>query len=123
MGKSWSRKYVPWLKALPIKSGPVKVSFYYLVVLYEYLTAQPIKIAKKVLEFVRSKKYDKKVQLVKTVPGIGTLIAIEMLVELQDVSRFRSINKFSAYIELTLQNIPLERINVEEELQDAEIQE
>ena len=101
----------------------MKVSFYYLVVLYEYLTAQPIKIAKKVLEFVRSKKYDKKVQLVKTVPGIGTLIAIEMLVELQDVSRFRSINKFSAYIELTLQNITLERINVEEELQDAEIQE
>ena len=92
---------MPWLKALPIKSDPVKVSFYYLVVLYEYLTAQPIKIAKKVLEFVKSKKYDKKVQLVKTVPGIGTLIAIEMLVELQDVSRFKSTNKFSAYIEVT----------------------
>jgi hypothetical protein len=55
--KSWSGKYVPWLKALPIKSDPVKVSFYYLVVIYEYLTAQPIKIAKKALEFVRSKKY------------------------------------------------------------------
>jgi len=114
---------VPWLKALPIKSDPVKVSFYYLVVLYEYLTAQPIKIAKKVLDFVRSKKYDKKVQLVKTVPGIGTLIAIEMLVELQDVSRFKSTNKFSAYVGLTLQNIPPERINVEEELRDVEIQE
>jgi len=83
-------------------------------VLYGVSDSSADQDAKKVLEFVRSKKYDKKVQLVKTVPGIGTLIAIEMLVELQDVSRFRSINKFSAYIELTLQNIPLERITSEE---------
>ena len=54
-----------------------------MIELYEYLTAQLIKITKKVLEFARSKKYNKKVQLLRTVPGIGTLIAIEMLVELQ----------------------------------------
>ncbi|MGO9611480.1 MAG: IS110 family transposase [Dissulfurispiraceae bacterium] len=99
--KSWSKKYVMWLKELPIKSESIKIAFDYLIELYEYLTAQVIKITKKVLEFAKSKKYNKKVQLLKTVPGIGTLIAIEMLVELQDVSRFKSAEKFSAYIGLT----------------------
>ena len=95
------QKYVKWLKELPLENEPMRMAFDYLIELYEYLTAQLIKITKKVLEFARSKKYDKKVKLLKTVPGIGTLIAIEMLVEQQDVSRFKSANKFSAYIGLT----------------------
>ena len=99
--KSWSKKYVIWLKGLSMECEPMRMAFDYLIELYEYLTAQLIKITKKVLEFARSKKYNKKVQLLKSVPGIGTLIAIEMLVELQDVSRFKSADKFSAYIGLT----------------------
>ena len=53
------------------------------------------------MELAKSKKYAKKVQLLKSVPGIGTLIAIEMLVELQDVKRFKSADKLAAYIGLT----------------------
>ena len=92
--KSWSKKYVMWLKELPIESESIKIAFDYLIELYEYLTAQLIKMTKKVLDFSKGKKYNKKVQLLKTVPGIGTLTAIEMLVELQDVSRFKSAINF-----------------------------
>ena len=49
----------------------------------------------------RSKKYFKRVKLLKSVPGIGTLTAIEILVELQDMKRFKSADKLAAYIGLT----------------------
>ncbi len=49
----------------------------------------------------RSPKYPPKIELMKTIPGIGTLIAIEILVELQDVSRFSSAEKIASYIGLT----------------------
>jgi hypothetical protein len=72
MKERWSQKYVKWLRELPLKNAPIRMAFDYLIELYEYLTAQLIKITKKVLEFARSKKYDRKVKLLKTVPGIGT---------------------------------------------------
>ena len=82
-------------------SKQLRIAFNYLIELCEYLTVQLIRISKKVVELARSNKYSKKVQLLKSVPGIGTLVAIEMLVELQDVKRFSSADKLAAYIGLT----------------------
>jgi transposase len=99
--RTWTKKYVQWLKGLILESEQLRTAFDYLIELCEYLTAQLIRISKKVVELAKSEKYSKKVQLLKSVPGIGTLIAIEMLVELQDVKRFSSADKLAAYIGLT----------------------
>jgi transposase len=99
--RTWTEKYVKWLKGLTFESEQLRIAFDYLIELCEYLTAQLIRINKKVIEMAKSEKYSKKVQLLKSVPGIGTLVAIEMLVELQDVERFSSADKLAAYIGLT----------------------
>jgi transposase len=72
----------------------------YLIGFYEYLTSQLIKITKQVILLARSKKYSKRVKLLTSVPGFGTLTAIEILVELQDIKRFKSSDKLAAYIGL-----------------------
>ena len=99
--RTWTKKYVNWLKGLSFQSEHLRMAFEYLIDLCEYLTAQLIGINKKVMELAKGEKYSKKVQILKSVPGIGTLIAIEMLSELQDVGRFSSANKLAAYIGLT----------------------
>jgi len=99
--RTWTNKYVNWLKGLIFESKQLRIAFDYLIELCEYLTAQLIRISKRVVELSRSDKYSKKVQLLKSVPGIGTLVAIEMLVELQDVERFSNADKLAAYIGLT----------------------
>jgi len=99
--RTWTRKYVNWLKGLTLESEQLRIAFDYLIELCEYLTAQLIRISKKVIELSKSEKYNRKVQLLRSVPGIGILIAIEMLVELQDVKRFSSADKLAAYIGLT----------------------
>lgn len=99
--RTWTQKYVKWLKGLALESEHLRIAFDYLIELCEYLTAQLIGISKQVVKLARSEKYSKKIQLLKSVPGIGTLIAIEILVELQDVERFSSADKLAAYIGLT----------------------
>ena len=66
---------------------------------YEYLTSQLVKLTKEVVLLARRKKYCRRVQLLKSVPGIGTLTAMEILVELQNMKRFKSSDKLAAYIE------------------------
>ncbi len=42
-----------------------------------------------------------RITLLKTIPGIGRLIATEILVELQDVTRFKSAERLASYTGLT----------------------
>ncbi len=97
----WSRRYITWLKELTLEKESLKTSFQYLIELYEYLSVQIISITKKVIELTRIDKYRDKVDLLRTIPGIGKIIAIELLVELQNIERFKSAENISSYLGLT----------------------
>jgi len=43
----------------------------------------------------------RELKLLCTAPGIGKLTAIELLVELQDMARFKSASQLASYIGLT----------------------
>ncbi len=69
--------------------------------MYEYLTRQIARINRTVVRLCHEKKYRQGIRLLSTVPGIGTLTAIELLVELQDITRFKSAEEIASYIGLT----------------------
>jgi len=56
---------------------------------------------KKVIELSRGEKYLDKVRLLRSVPGIGILIAMEILVELPEIERFKSGDELASYLGLT----------------------
>jgi len=56
---------------------------------------------RKVLELSRSGKYRNRVKLLRSVPGIGILITMEILVELQEMERFQRADELASYIGLT----------------------
>jgi transposase len=56
---------------------------------------------RKVIELSRGKKYLSKVWLLRSVPGIGILIAMEILVELPEMGRFKSGEELASYLGLT----------------------
>ena len=97
----WSLKYIKWLKALQFDTTYLKECFDLLIDLYEYLTRQIMRINKKVALLCRDKKYRDRIRLLCTAPGIGRLTAIEILVELQDMSRFESADELASFIGLT----------------------
>jgi transposase len=97
----WSLKYIQWIKALRFDTDYLKESFHFLIDLYEYLTRQIARINRKVVLLCREEKYSNRIKLLCTAPGIGRLTAIEILVELQDVSRFESAEEIASYMGLT----------------------
>jgi transposase len=99
--RPWSLKYIKWLKTLQFGTAYLKECFDLLIELYEYLTRQIVRINKKVVLLCRDKKYRDRIRLLCTAPGIGRLTAIEILVELQDVSRFESAEELASFIGLT----------------------
>ena len=86
---------------MSLGSEALKISFQSLIDLYEYLTCQVIAVSRKVVELSRSEKYRKRVQLLRSVPGIGILIPMEILVEIQDMARFKRAEELASYIGLT----------------------
>ena len=99
--KTWTQGYLRWLKDLTFEREVLRISFNFLIELYDYLTAQLIQLRKKIVELSRSDKYHHKLNLLKSVPGIGTLIAMELLVELSDIERFARADELASYIGLT----------------------
>lgn len=97
----WTQQYIRWLRELVCTHKVLTISLGFLIDLYEHLTAQIKKITKKVLELSRNEKYAQKITLLRTIPGIGRLIATEILVELQDMKRFKSAERLASYIGLT----------------------
>jgi transposase len=97
----WSKGFIRWIKELSLKWESVKVSFQSLIELYEYLTGQIMALNRKVAELSRDDKYRERVKLLRSVPGIGVLIAMEILVEVQDMGRFRRGEELASYLGLT----------------------
>jgi len=99
--KTWTQGYLRWLKELTFEREVLRISFDFLIELYEYLTTQLIQLRKRIVELSQSDKYRQKLKLLKSVPGIGTLIAMEILVELADIERFEKADELASYIGLT----------------------
>lgn len=97
----WSLKYIEWIKTLSFDTHYLRECFHLLIDLYEYLTRQIARINRKIVLLCREEKYVNRIKLLCTAPGIGRLTAIEILVELQDVSRFESAEEIASYMGLT----------------------
>jgi transposase len=68
---------------------------------YEFLSAQIVKQIRLLKELSETALYQKRVKILRTVPGIGLIAAMQILLELQDVSRFRRAKELAAYVGLT----------------------
>jgi transposase len=99
--QGWTSKYVQWVRSLSPRSPSLKESLEVLIDFYEYLSKQLMRINRKVAELSRADKYREKVKLLRTVPGVGLLTGMEVLVELQEMGRFRSPEEIASYMGLT----------------------
>ncbi len=76
-------------------------SFNRLLEQYEFLSAQIDKQTKLLRELSETARYRKRLEILQSIPGIGLISAMELLLELQDVSRFRKAEQLAAYVGLT----------------------
>ena len=76
-------------------------SFTRLLEQYEFLSMQIDKQTQLLRELSETAQYRERVEILQSIPGIGVISAMELLLELQDVSRFRRAEQLAAYVGLT----------------------
>jgi transposase len=97
----WSQAYVMNLHRLKFNNHWMQECFHRLLEEYEFLSDSVKKQTKVLQELAETSLYKERVTILRTVPGIGLIAAMELLLELQDMERFRRADQLAAYVGLT----------------------
>lgn len=97
----WTNVYVANLRRIRFKNQWMQESFDRLLEQYDFFSDQVDKQTRVLKELSEIALYRERVAILTSIPGIGMIAAMEILVELQDVSRFRKAEQLAAYVGLT----------------------
>jgi transposase len=97
----WRQVYIENLQRLRFPTRWAQESFQRLLEQYEFLTEQVNRQTRLLKELAQTERYCQRVKILRSVPGIGLIAAMECLLELQTVERFRRADQLAAYVGLT----------------------
>jgi transposase len=98
---NWSKEYVRQLWEVDFGDRFMQESFKRLLEQYEFLMKQIGEQTRLLRELSECEDHREQVQILRSAPGIGLISAMEILLELHDVSRFRRGAELAAYVGLT----------------------
>jgi len=97
----WTQMYFVNLRRVNFGNRWMQESFNRLLEQYEFLSMQIDKQTQLLRELSETARYRERAEILQSIPGIGMISAMEVLLELQDVSRFRRAEQLAAYVGLT----------------------
>ena len=97
----WSQVYVENLNRIRFRNRFMNQSFKQLLQCYAYMDKQVAKQTKLLKELSLTAPYKERVKILTSIPGVGLITAMEVLLELQDVERFQRADQITAYVGLT----------------------
>jgi transposase len=96
----WSRSFYAWLQAIKLNNefGDWTLQSY----VTECLRAKELKriATAKVRELSKTALFKKHIELLRTIPGVGLITAMTIITEIEDIRRFKNLDKFCSYIGL-----------------------
>ena len=97
----WTKIYWGNMDRIRFNNRWMQESFKCLLEQYYFLDEQIIKQTDLLKELSETKLYKERVEILMTIPGVGLVAAMELLLELQDISRFQRADQLAAYVGLT----------------------
>jgi transposase len=96
-----SKNFVRWLREDAATTiGINEKAFHFLIDEFESKKQSLLTITRMVTQLSKEERYDRNMKLIRSVPGIGLITGITFLVEIEDISRFHSNDKFAGFIGL-----------------------
>jgi transposase len=99
--RKWSGRFLKRLAALELGSPYLQECFSGQLEEYAFLNAQIFRATKNLRQISQLQEYRESFVLLRTIPGVGLLTAMEILLELGDMSRFPNAERLAAYVGLT----------------------
>ena len=97
----WSKWLLADLKELSLPNEYYLEAFQMLVTEHEMIRGQILQLDRLLITIADSEKYRDRVKLLRTIPGFGLLSALTFIIEIGDIKRFSSAEKFASYLGLT----------------------
>jgi transposase len=98
--RHWSGKFVRWLESIQMERASGDMALKIHLEELGHLRQMIVKLDREIRVLARTEEYASPVQLLRTVPGISTLTAMILLTELQEITRFASLDELASYVGL-----------------------
>ncbi|KAA6310010.1 hypothetical protein EZS27_038609, partial [termite gut metagenome] len=100
-GTHWSKAFIQWLKEnVSQDENMSEEALLFILKEVEQQRKLLLEVTRKIRALSRSEKYNSRMALLRTIPGIGFITAITFLTELEDIHRFGNMDQLAGYIGL-----------------------
>lgn len=98
--RSWSKAYLDWLTGVEIAFPSARQALNHLLDELAFYQHKRWQVDRQIVLLSRQDDYRERVALLRSVPGVGLLIAMVLLTEIGDISRFKSLDQLCHYVGL-----------------------
>jgi len=98
--RHWSKRYTMWLRNLNVQHPSLKQVIENYLRIGEILRKELLVANRQIRQLSSSERYSSNYQLLITVPGVGLLVAMTILVQFGDITRFNTLDELCNYIGL-----------------------
>lgn len=98
--KYWPKRFVVWLRELDMKTQSGRQSLDFMLDLLENLRTEKLQMTRALRALSRTEQYEKPLELMMSVPGVGQQVAMALLAEIVDIKRFKDAGQLAKYVGL-----------------------
>ena len=96
----WSRAFIKWLKEDVALLSPTRKSLDILIMQVETQRSALLTATRELRNLALLDRYKDNYELLMSIPGVGTIVAMSVLTEIYDVTRFKNEKQFASYLGL-----------------------
>ena len=96
----WSRAFIKWLKEGVALLSPTRKSLDLLIMQVETQRSALLTATRELRNLALLDRYKDNYELLMSIPGVGTIVAMSVLTEIYDVTRFKNEKQFASYLGL-----------------------
>jgi transposase len=98
--KYWSGRFTQWLMQQQLSTKYGEMVLYETTDTAEFLRGKLLKVNRQIRSLAKEPKYAKRIKCLRSIPGIGLIVAITFLSELDTIKRFRNLDRLCSYVGL-----------------------
>lgn len=98
--KYWSARFIVWLKTVEASTSHGTLVLQETIDTAEFLRKKLLNVNRQLRQLDKDGKLSKYILLLRSIPGIGLIVAITFLSELDTIGRFKTLDKLCSYIGL-----------------------
>lgn len=96
--RSWSKVYIDWLRSVTGIDRRLQMSIDNHLDTGLLIRKQLLKLTRQIRELSQDERYSEDCMLLTTIPGIGTLGAMRILLQVYDMKRFVTMDELCSYV-------------------------